>query len=122
MNSQPTHLVDDSAAKLAALDVSPVDDRFEGTIALDRLPSDLRKLFDEFEDVVEGQMFSLLDGIEDRIRAAGLRVLYENGGSSSVADLQVYPTTGAVSFKAGRPAADSVNGNPAGRASIVRPT
>ena len=112
MTHQPTDLIDDTGARIATLEVSPVGDRYEGTAGLDRLPTALRTLFEEFEDVVEGQVFSLLDGIEDRIRATALRVLFADGLSSPVADLQIYPSTGAVSFKTGRALAESPNGPP----------
>jgi hypothetical protein len=70
----------------------------------------LRQLFAEFEEVVEGQVFSLLDQIEDRIRNVGLRVLWEDGSSTSVSDLQVFPSTGAVSLQADPPATMPLNG------------
>jgi hypothetical protein len=118
MTLRPIHLIDSAATKLAALEVAPVNDHFEGTIAVERLPSNLRSLFQEFEEVIEGQMFSLLDGIEDQIRAAGLHVLYENGLKAPITDLQVYPSTGAVSFKAAQPVAQELNGAPAAETGV----
>lgn len=111
MTQRPVCLTDPSTTRLATLDVSPVDDRFEGTIDAGRLPDDLRQLFAEFEEVVEGQMFSLLDRVEDRIRAARLRVLWDDGASTPVSDLQVFPTTGAVSFRATPAAGVPLNGS-----------
>jgi hypothetical protein len=118
MTQRPLYLTDASGARLAALAVSAVGDRFEGTIQADQLPDDLRRLFAEFEEVVEGQMFSFLDQVEDRIRAARLRVVWEDGASTPVSDLQVYPSSGAVSFRATPPAGVPLNGS----ASPSRPT
>jgi hypothetical protein len=118
MTQRPLYLTDTSAARLATLAVSPVGDLFEGTIQTDHLPDDLRQLFAEFEEVVEGQMFSLLDQVEDRIRTARLRVVWEGGADTPVSDLQVFPSTGAVSFRATPPTGVPLNGS----AAVSRPT
>jgi len=49
-------------------------------------------------------MFSLLDDIEDKIGTVPLRVSFDDGGEASVVDLQVFPSTNAVSFKIRQPA------------------
>ena len=113
MTLRPLYLTDASSARLAALDVSVTDDHFEGTANLDQLPDDVRGLFAEFEDVVEGQVFSLLDSVELRIRSAGLRLDWGNGASSPVEDLQIFPSTGAISFRATPPAGLPLNGQAA---------
>ena len=101
MNLRPVYLIDSrSSIKVAALDVRLVGDHFEGTISLDVMPPQLTRLFEEFEEIVEGQMFSLLDDIERKIGEAPLRILFDNGGEAEIADLQVFPSTGAVSFEA----------------------
>jgi hypothetical protein len=110
MTQRPLYLIDPSSARLASLDVSTVGDHFEGTLDLNQLPDDLRLLFTEFEEVVEGQMFSLLDRLDERIRAAQLRLDWGGGTSTSVEDLQVFPSTGAISFKAMPPAGIALNG------------
>ena len=61
-------------------------------------PPQLRQLFEEFEAIVETQMFALLDDIEGRIEATALRVAFADGSSAPVRDLQVFPSTRAVSF------------------------
>jgi hypothetical protein len=113
MTQRPIFLADASAARLAVLDVLLAGDHFEGSIDVERLPEGLRHLFAELEEVVEGQVFSLLDQTEDRIRNAGLRVLWEGGASTPVSDLQVFPSTGAVSFRATPPPALPLNGSAA---------
>jgi tRNA A-37 threonylcarbamoyl transferase component Bud32 len=103
MTSKPIYLIDQGAAKVAVLDVYFRDDHYEGTIALESTPPQLRELFERFEEVVEGQMFSLLDDIEDRIGTVRLRVRFDDGGEANVVDLQVFPSTNAVSFKIRQP-------------------
>ncbi len=83
--------------------MSPVGDHFEATIALDALPAQHLQLFAEFEELVEGQVFSLLDEIEAKVCAAGGRVQCDTGAVVPVCDLQVYPGTGSVSFKTRQP-------------------
>jgi hypothetical protein len=74
-----------------------------GTIALEQTPPELKRLFQEYEEVVEGQMFSLLDGIEAKISVIPFKVSFENGTEADVEDLQVFPSTEAVSFKTRQP-------------------
>jgi hypothetical protein len=74
-------------------------DHFGGTIDLARTPGHVLALFEEFEEVVNGQVFSVLDEIQQRIEALNARVVFEDGTESRVTDLQVYPKTGAVSLK-----------------------
>jgi hypothetical protein len=92
------YLIDPSGAPIAALDVSQAGGRFDGTVALAGAPGPVRQLFAEFEEIVEGQMLSLLDQIQSRIMTLGLRVQFEDGSFAEPADLQVFPSTGAVSF------------------------
>ncbi|SRR6266540_2864622 len=103
MTNRPIYLIDQSSARVAALDVQFRDDHFEGTISLDATPPQLRELFEQFEGIVEGQMFSLLDDIEEKIAAVPLRVVFEDGAEADVVDLQVFPSTNAVSFKTRQP-------------------
>jgi hypothetical protein len=103
MSHRPIYLIDQNAAQVAALDVQFRDDHFEGTISLDATPPQLRELFEQFEEIVENQLFSLLDDIEEKIAAIALRVVFEDGEEADVADLQVFPSTNAVSFKTRQP-------------------
>ena len=63
------------------------------------MPPGLKRLFEEYEEIVEGQIFALLDGIEEKIGVIPFKVSFEDGTEASVEDLQVFPSTGAVSFK-----------------------
>lgn len=98
MTHRPTYLIDPSSVRVATLDVRFQDGQFEGTISLDTTPPHLRKLFEQFEEIVEGQMFSLLDDIEEKIGTIPLRAVFDDGTEQYVADLQVFPSTRAVSF------------------------
>jgi hypothetical protein len=96
--ARPLYLSDRNK-RTATLDVHGCDGRFEGIISLQQAPSDLCRLFERWEEVVEGQMFSLLDDIEERIAAQDLRVVLDDGTTADVEDLQVFPSSGTVSFK-----------------------
>jgi hypothetical protein len=99
MTTQPLYLIDQSSTTVAVLDVEPSGDRYRGTICLDATPPELKHLFEEFEENVEGQMFSLADEIEEKIEVIPLRVVFPNGTAAYIDDLQVYPSTNRVSFK-----------------------
>lgn len=99
MTTQPIYLVDQSSTRIAVLNVEPSGDRYRGTICLDVMPPELKHLFEEFEENVEGQMFSLADEVEEKIGLIPLRVVFPNGVEAYVDDLQIYPSTKRVSFK-----------------------
>src|SRR2546425_1043022 len=97
--ARPIYLIDQKSAQVAVLDVHDCNGHFEGTISLDPAPPALRQMFEQFEEVVEGQMFTLLDDIEAKIAALPLRVVLEDGKVACVADLQVFPSRKAVSLR-----------------------
>lgn len=99
MSLHPVRLIDRSSAKIADLDVALTGDRYSGTICLEETPPQLQRLFEQFEEMVEGQMFGLADEIEAEIEAIGPSVVFANGLASVIEDLQVYPSTKRVSFK-----------------------
>ncbi|MHB1423270.1 MAG: hypothetical protein ACYC3I_08760 [Gemmataceae bacterium] len=103
MTSRPIYLMDQSGTRIADLDVVPVGDHFEGTISLETTPSQLRHLFEQFEEIVEGQIFSLLDDIEEKIGSIPIQADFENGSAAFVWDLQVFPNTNSISFKTRQP-------------------
>ncbi len=104
MTLQPMYLLDSTHGKIAQLIVADTGTQYEGAIDLGTTSPELKKLFEEYEEIVEGQMFSLLDAIEEKIVAFSFKVSFENGTEGDIEDLQVYPSTGAVSFKVRRPA------------------
>jgi uncharacterized protein YlaN (UPF0358 family) len=100
MSRRPIQLIDASRNVLAVAHVAQEGDRYEGTIELERMPAPLCALFEEFEEVVNGQMFSFLDEIQGKIASLSIKaVLDGNGREVPVRDLQVFPSTGDVSFK-----------------------
>src|SRR6266480_3013858 len=76
--------------------------RFRGTADLGAMPAEMRRTFEEFEEVVNGQMFSILDEIENKIAAFGLSIAFGEGPAISAENLQIYPSTGAASFELAR--------------------
>lgn len=99
MTTQPIYLVDQSSARVAVLNVALIGDHYRGTICLDATPPELKHLFEEFEENVEGQMFSLADEVEEKIGEVPLKVVFPNGMEACVEELHVYPSTNRVSFK-----------------------
>jgi hypothetical protein len=99
MTARPIYLLDQGRNRVAALTVAFTGSHFEGTIALEHTPPQLTRLFEEYEEIVERQMFSLLDQIEEKIGAIPFKVSFEDGTEACVEDLQVFPSTRAVSFK-----------------------
>jgi hypothetical protein len=99
MTTQTVRLIDRSRSLLAIAHVADEGDHFGGTIDLRDTPANLRALFDEFEEIVNGQMFSFLDEIEEKITSVPVKAVFENGQEMDIKDLQVFPTTGDVSFK-----------------------
>ena len=100
MTARPIRLIDQTSNEVARLNVALVGDLYRGSIDLDGTPAHLRRLFQDFEESVEGQMFSIADEIEQKISAIPLRVIFANGREAVVDDLQVFPSTNRVSFKA----------------------
>jgi hypothetical protein len=104
MDTRHVRLVDRSHAVLAVARVADEGGYFGGTIDLHSTPADLRALFEEFEEIVNGQMFVFLDEIQEKIGALPIRAVFDDGSEASIKDLQVFPSTGDVSFRlAGMP-------------------
>jgi hypothetical protein len=91
-------LIDCSGNIVATACVIDEGDHYGGTIDLRHSPAMLRTLFDEFEEIVSGQMLSFLDEIQAKISSLGIKVVLDDGMEAFVKDLQVYPSTGDVSF------------------------
>jgi len=97
--AQDMQLIDSSRTVFAIARVADVGDRFEGTIGLLFTPPELRKLFDEFEEIVNEQSLSFLNEIQEKIGANRIKAIFEDGSEIDIKDLQVYPSTGDVSFQ-----------------------
>lgn len=112
MANLPTHLIARGLGQVATLQVSPDGPLFRGTISLDQAPQPVRRLFEQFEEYVNGQVFPLADEAEARIEALSLAARFSDGQECPVSDLQVYPSTGRVSFKAASLALNGLASSP----------
>jgi len=92
-------LIGELNAELAEAEVTDEGDHYGGTIDLRSTPADLCKLFHEFEEIVNGQMFVFLEEIQDKIAAVSIKAVFDDGEVVSVKDLQVFPSTRDVSFR-----------------------
>lgn len=100
MSSQQVTLIDQKHAVIASAQVTEQDGTFTGRVDLSPMPGALRRQFEASEEIVNNQMFSLLDEIEEKIGTMRLKVVFADGRVAPLADLQIYPSTKKVSFKA----------------------
>ena|SRR5947209_11479574 len=107
MSTETVKIIDSSRKVVATAQVAEREEGFAGLVDLSPMPASLREKFDEYEEIVNGQMFSLLDEIEEQIRAFPLRVVFEDGLESSMEGLQIYPSSRRVSFRLVKEAAQS---------------
>ncbi len=104
MSIRSVRLIDASRTVLATARVADEGEHFGGTVDLRATPPPLRAQFEEFEDIVNGQMFAFLDDIQTKLDALAIKVVFDDGSEAAVKDLQVFPSTGDVSFRlAGAP-------------------
>jgi len=99
METRIVKLIDQSRKVVATAQVADEGAYYGGTIDLRDTPPSLRALFEEFEEIVNGQMFAFLDDIQERIGALPLKVVFDTGQEVHVKDLQIFPSTGDVSFR-----------------------
>jgi hypothetical protein len=99
MNTGTVKLIDQSRNVLAVARVALEDDHYAGSIDLTCTPPSLKALFTEFEEIVDGQMFSFLDEIQEKIGVVPIIAVFDNGEEGIVNDLQVFPSAGDVSFQ-----------------------
>jgi hypothetical protein len=72
---------------------------YAGSVNLERMPESLRLMFEEYEEIVNNQIFSLLDQIEDQISAIPFVAVFDDGCQAHMKDLQIFTKGGTVSFK-----------------------
>ena len=111
MDTQSVRFVDASGNLMATGSVNDEGGHYGGTIQVRELPASTRDLFEEFEEIVSDQMLSFIDEIQARIGALRVKVVFSDGHESALDDLQIYPSTGDVSFKLATPR--TFNGAPA---------
>jgi len=99
MNTKPIKIIDPCQTVVATAQVFKKEERFTGWVDLHTMPLSLRQLFDEYEEIVNDQLFSFLDEIEEQISDLQLSVSFDGGEEVNIEDLQIYPTTNRISFK-----------------------
>jgi hypothetical protein len=99
MNPRQVQFVDPDRVVLASAQVVDEGGHFGGTIDLHLMPAHLISLFEEFEEIVNGQMFAFLDEIQDKIGSIPIKAVFDDGEEVCVRDLQVFPGAGEVSFR-----------------------
>jgi hypothetical protein len=99
MISHRVTLIDQGRQVIATAQVAEQDGAFIGRIDLSPMPVPLRRLFEEYEEIVNTQTFSLLDEIEQKVENLHLKVVFEDGYEAALADVQIYPSTNKVSLQ-----------------------
>ena len=99
MSSQHVTIINQSRQTVATAEVSEHGGYFAGRVDLSLMPAALQHQFEEYEEVVNQQMFSFLDELERKIEGLLLKVVFANGDVAQLADVQIYPSTKSVSFK-----------------------
>jgi hypothetical protein len=99
MTTRQVRLIDQDRVVLATAEVADSGGYFGGTIDLSSAPAPLLALFEEFEKIVNGQMFAFLDEIQGKIGSIPIKAIFEDGEEGCVGDLQVFPSTSDVSFR-----------------------
>ena len=112
--SQEVALIDDTGAVVGVAQVDQERELFSGSVDLRAMPADMLRKFEEFEEIVNDQTFSLVDQVQQEIERLGLKAVFGNGRQEAIDDLQIYPTDGVLSFQLKTPVAlavDPTNGN-----------
>jgi hypothetical protein len=99
MITRNVRLIDQARKVFATAQISEEGDHYGGTIHLGDAPAHVRTLFDEFEEIVEGQMFAFLDSYQEKIASMQIKVVFEDETEYYVRELQVFPSRCDVSFK-----------------------
>lgn len=123
MADTPVTLVDHSGNAVATARVSPRGDGiYVGSVDLGPMPPALRRSFEEFEELVNGQVFSLLDEVVESLGRNPLRVVFAEGHEARAEDLQIFPRTGRLSFRVSTDARPTPSPLTASRPSRPAPT
>jgi hypothetical protein len=95
-------IIDSSQNVVATAEVRDEGEYYGGLVNLDRMPQPLLSQFEEFESIVIGQMFSLLDRIVAEIEPTLFTAIFEDGRKFALEDLQIYPSDLTISFNIDR--------------------
>lgn len=100
MSHEVITIVDDGRNLVATGLVEFRGDYYSGSVNVDRMPESFKNLFYEYEYIINNQIFSILDQIEDRINSIPFSAIFEGGRECLVKDLQIFPKGGTLSFRA----------------------
>jgi hypothetical protein len=98
-------LVDPAGTIVAEARVERNADGYSGSVDLGRMPAAMRRTFEDYESLVNGQVFSRLDEVEGLIATLALSAILDDGLTFPVTELQIYPEGRAISFEVARVAA-----------------
>jgi hypothetical protein len=99
MTLTAARFIDKARCLVATGRVAETGGLYRGEIDLAPMPVPLRQTFAHYEEIVNNQTFSLLDEIEDEVTRMGIKVAIGDQAEAAVEDLQIYPTSGRVSFR-----------------------
>jgi hypothetical protein len=102
MAANKFQLIGPSGIVVATGEVALNEGQFRGHLDSSSMPAAVRTVFVEYETIVNQQMFSLIDEIEEKVSALSLKVVLLDAPETCVEDLQIYPSTGRVSFRVSR--------------------
>lgn len=97
-----TH-IDQESTGVATAQVAEQDGYFTGLIDLSLMSATFQRQFEEYDEIINNHMFSLLNEIEEKIGTILLQVVFEDDHEADLTDVQIYPST--VSFKVVKEAA-----------------
>jgi hypothetical protein len=98
MSARTIKLLGPAGDVLATGQMDREGDKLTGGIDLTLMPPSMVRTFQEYETIVKGQIFSLLDEIEQRISDLTIRVAFDDGHEACIEELQIYPSTRSASF------------------------
>jgi hypothetical protein len=99
MTARPVTIIDQGRKVVATAVVQCLAGRYSGPVDVGPMPTPLRLVFEEYEAIVNDQIFSLLDRIEGKVSAIPLTAVFGDGREGSVEDLQIFPKGGTVAFR-----------------------
>ncbi len=94
-------LLDDKKKPIAHLKLKRKGDLFLGIAEIVNLSSEAVKIFSEFEDLANNQVFSLLGKVAEKIQNLGYLVAFESQSIQRIEDLQIFDLGGpkvSISF------------------------
>ncbi|MBD2182467.1 hypothetical protein H6S82_20490 [Planktothrix sp. FACHB-1355] len=92
-------IVDSMQNVVVTAEVEDKGEYYSGSVSLDKMPEVLRLEFEEYELLINNQVLSLLDQIEEQISITSFTVIFDDGRKFYVDDLQIFPISGTISFK-----------------------